>query len=164
MENLYREGQPIKDKVSYKASEMIPSIFNYIEYELNEQSAWELFLLYESFRFMPLHWHAGYARCTYIFDRADREKLASAKKTSWSRKEQKRVDITAELIAYFDDESLLPSVTMLSENEALVRYSYWNDWAGLVRAEMKITKENGTTTFCDVDRERLVEYDIGIVF
>ena len=113
---------------------------------------------------MPLCWHAAYAHCTYILERADLEKLASTKRTSWSRKERKRVDITADVAAYRDDESLLPKVTMLSKNEALVHYAYWNNWAGLVRAGMKITKENGATTFCDVYGERLVEYDIGIRF
>ena len=164
MENHYREGQPIKNMVSYRVSEMIPSIFNYIEYELNEQSAWELFLFRESFRFMPLCWHAAYVRRTYILERADLEKLAQIMTRSWNHEKRQWVDITADFVAYLDDESLLPRVTMLSENEALVHYAYWNDWAGLVRAEMKITKENGTTTFCDVYGETLVAYDIGIRF
>ena len=29
---------------------------------------------------------------------------------------------------------------------------------------MKITKENGTTTFCNVSRRTLVEYHYGIIF
>jgi hypothetical protein len=161
----YLEGQPIQGEVSPRTSqELIPSIFNYIEYELNEQSAWELFILYESYIFMPLHWHAGYAHCTYIFERADLVKLVSTKRMSWNQEEQKRVDVTENIAAYMDDESLLPSVTLLSENEALVRYSYWNSWSGLVSAEMKITKENGTTTFCNVDRRILVEYHCGFMF
>lgn len=161
----YLEGQPIQGEVSPKTSqELIPSIFNYIEYDLNEQSVWELFLLYESYIFMPLHWHAGYARCTYIFERVDLEKLVTTKRMSWSQEEGKRVDVTADIAAYLDDESLLPSVTILSENEALVRYSYWNSWSGLVTSEMKITKENGTTTFCNVSRRTLVEYHCGIIF
>ena len=161
--DTYLEGQPIQGEVSHRTSrELIPSVFNYIEYELNEQSAWELFLLNESFRFMPLFWHAGYARCTFIFERTDLERLVSKPIRHWNGKE--RVDITADVAAYLDDESLLPKVTMLSENEALVRYTYWNSWRGLVRAEMKITKENGTTTFTDINRETLVEYHCGLIF
>jgi hypothetical protein len=113
---------------------------------------------------MPLHWHAGYARCTYIFERADLVKLVSTKRMSWNQEERKRVDVTDNIAAYMDDESLLPSVTLLSENEALVRYSYWNDWSGLVSAEMKIIKESGTTTFCNVSRRTLVEYHCGFLF
>ena len=111
---------------------------------------------------MPLFWHAGYARCTFIFERTDLERLVSKPIRHWNGKE--RVDITADVAAYLDDESLLPSVTMLSENEALVRYTYWNSWSGLVRAEMKISKENGTTTFTDINYKTLVEYHCGIIF
>ena len=157
METNNREGQ-----VSGKVANERPSIFNCIEYELNEHSAWELFLLHESFRFMPLHWHAGYARRTFIFERTDLKKLASKQRWYLNREEQTRVD--SGIAAYLDDESVLPKVTMLSENEALVRYTYWNDWSGLVRAEMKITQENGTTTFSDVDRTTLVEYHCGIIY
>jgi hypothetical protein len=161
----YLEGQAIQGEVSPRTSqELIPSIFNYIEYELNEQSAWELFLLYIARWEMPLHWHAGYARCTYIFERADLVKLVSTKRMSWNQEERKLVNVTDNIAAYMDDESLLPSVILLSENEALVRYSYWNSWSGLVSAEMKITKENGTTTFCNVDRRILVEYHCGFMF
>ena len=161
--DTYLEGQPIQGEVSHRTSrELIPSVFNYIDYELNEQSTWELFLLNESFRFMPLFWHAGYARCTFIFERTDLERLVSKPIRHWNGKE--RVDITADVAAYLDDESLLPSVTMLSENEALVRYTYWNSWSGLVRAEMKISKENGTTTFTDINYKTLVEYHCGIIF
>ena len=161
--DTYLEGQPIQGEVSHRTSrELIPSIFNYIECELNEQSAWELFVLRESFSFMPLFWHGGYARCTYILELADLAKLVSKPIRHWNGKE--RVDITADVAAYLDDESLLPKVTMLSENEALVRYTYWNSWRGLVRAEMKITKENGTTTFTDINRETLVEYHCGLIF
>lgn len=161
--DTYLEGQPIQGEVSHRTSrELIPSVFNYIDYELNEQSTWELFLLNESCRFLPLFWHAGYARCTFIFERADLERLVSKPIGHWNGME--RVDITADVAAYLDDESLLPSVTMLSENEALVRYTYWNSWRGLVRAEMKISKENGTTTFTDINRETLVKYHCGIMF
>lgn len=163
--DTYIKGQPIQGEVSPRTSrELIPSIFNYIECELNEQSAWELFVLRESFSFMPLFWHAGYARCTYIFERADLVKLVSTKRMSWNHEERKRVDVTGNIAAYMDDESLLPSVTMLSENEALVRYTYWNDWSGLRCVEVKITKESGTTTFCNVSRRTLVEYHCGIMF
>ena len=161
--DTYLEGQPIQGEVSHRTSrELIPSVFNYIVYELNEQSTWELFLLNESCRFLPLFWHAGYARCTFIFERADLERLVSKPIRHWNRKGM--MDITADVAAYLDDESLLPSVTMLSENEALVRYTYWNSWRGLVRAEMKISKENGTTTFTDINRETLVKYHCGIMF
>ena len=159
----YIEGQPIQKEVSPRTSrELIPSIFKYVVYALSEQSAWELFLLYEARWKMPLHWHAGYAHCTYIFERADLKKLVSKPIRHWNGKE--RVDITADVAAYLDDDSLLPCVTMLSENEALVRYSYWNEWRGLVSAEMKITKGNGVTTFTDAARKTLVEYDCGIMF
>lgn len=161
----YLEGQPIQGEVSPRTSrELIPSIFNYIEYELNEQSAWELFLLYIARWEMPLHWHAGYARCTYIFEPADLVKLVSTKRMSWNQEERRLVNVTDNIAAYMDDESLLPSVILLSENEALVRYSYWNDWSGLVSAEMKIIKESGTTTFCNVSRRTLVEYHCGFLF
>lgn len=161
--DTYIEGQPIQGEVSPRTSrELIPSIFNYIECELNEQSAWELFVLRESFSFMPLFWHGGYARCTYIFELADLAKLVSKPIRHWNGKE--RIDITADVAAYLDDESLLPSVTMLSVNEALVRYTYWNDWSGLRCVEVKITKENGTTIFTDINRKTLVEYHCGIMF
>ncbi len=89
-------------------------------------------------------------------------KLVSEPIRHWNGKE--RIDITDDVAAYLDDESLLPSVTMLSENEALVRYTYWNDWSGLRCVEVKITKENGTTTFTDINRKTLVEYHCGIMF
>lgn len=158
MEYTFREGQYIRGRVPYMATDCIPSVFDYVEYEFNEQSVWELFLLHDAWRHMPLWWHAGYARREYIFERADLERKVSRQIIDdWTHQ-----DITQEVAAYINDDSILPKVTMQSGNEADITICYWNGWRGLVKEVIRVKRENGTTTFTDVLDKTLVAYDCGL--
>ena len=83
---------------------------------------------------------------------------------SWNQEERKRVDVTENIAAYMDDDSLLPSIIFLSENEALVRYSYWNDWSGLVKAKVDVAHDDIGVRFSEPKTTVLVKYHCGIEF
>lgn len=164
MDIKFHEGQYIVGMVSpATANELIPSIFDYIEYEFNKQSVWELFLLNISDMYMPKFWHACYGDNIYIFERADLANLVSRGIMHWDSTRRESVDITSSVASYLVDEALLPEITILSETEAHIRYTYWNNWRGLCRRVEKIAKENGTTTFTQISDDILVEYDCGYV-
>ncbi len=164
MDNKFHDGQYIVGEVSHiTAREMIPSVFDYIEYDFNKQSVWELFLLSISWKYLPLYWHACYASVTYIFDMSDLEQLVSSRILHYDYRKREQIDITSDVAAYIGDESLLPEITLLSDSVAQLRYSYWGRWRGLVRVMIRIAKENGTTTFTHISDETLVEYDCGWV-
>ena len=164
MSDHFHEGQYIVGEVTpITANEQIPPIFDYIEYDFNKQSVWELFLLSKSYIFLPLYWHAAYAEATYIFERADLEQVVSTKIMHWDMSSRTKIDITHKVAAYLDDETILPEITIISENEAHIRCTYWNHWFGLFRTNTRIIKENTTTTFTHLSTENLVEYDCGMV-
>lgn len=158
MESKFQDGQYIRGRVPYMNTSSIPSVFDYIEYEFNEHSVWELFLLHISWKFMPLHWHANYANIDYIFEKKDIDKIVFIY--------GKLFDSTPEVTSYIDDGSLLPKITLLSDYEAEVRISYWSKWRGLVRRIIKVTKENSATKFIENSDnvEILIEYHCGIIY
>ena len=53
-----------------------------------------------------------------------------------------KIDITHKVAAYLDDETILPEITIVSENEAHIRCTYWSHWFGLFRTNTRIIKEN----------------------
>ncbi len=161
----------------------VPSAFEYIEYEFNKESIWELFLLYISWQYMPLKWHANYARTDYIFDKADLEQLLGKWPLSGGIRRNKDgqeevvppgtyTKLGEKVAVYLDDDSILPKVTLLSDCEAEVEICFWNDWKGLARKRVRLRKEATTTTFhykeYDTEeakeKESLVPYHCGIVF
>jgi hypothetical protein len=176
----------LRGEVPYDVTKTIPSVFDYVEYEWNEQSVWELFLLYISWQYMPLAWHANYARTDYIFDKSDLKRILTRWPLTVSvrihredgkivRKEALPPGTLSKLgervAAYLDDESILPKVTLLSDCEALVENCYWNKWRGLARERLIIKKEGNTTTFHPdedfnrtPDKSTLVEYECLIRF
>lgn len=164
MSDHFHEGQYIVGEVTpITANEQIPPIFDYIEYDFNKHSVWELFLLSKSYIFLPLYWHAAYAEATYIFERADLEQVVSTKIMHWDMSSRTKIDITHKVAAYLDDETILPEITIVSENEAHIRCTYWSHWFGLFRTNTRIIKENITTTITLLSTENLVEYDCGMV-
>ena len=154
MKYTFREGQYIRGRVPYMATDCIPSVFDYVDYEFNEQSIWELFLLHEAWRYMPLCWHAGYARTDYIFEWADLERMVSRKIIDHRTNQ----DITQKVAAYINDDSVLPKVTMQSDHEADITICYWNNWRGLAKEIIRIKRAYGTTTLEVINEETLVEY------
>ena len=154
----FYDGQYIRGRVPYTCTFTIPSVFDYVEYEFSEQSVWELFILSISWEFMPLWWHSNYARADYIFERKDIEDLASREFVSF----KKQPDAKPQPALYIDDDTILPEVKIVSECEADIRISYWSNWAGLVRLIIRVERKNGTTTFIEKSRERLIKFNIGI--
>lgn len=164
----FREGQYIKCLTPWDASGSVPSVFDYIEYEFNEEAVWDAFLMHISWRFMPMSWHGAYAKRKYIFTMEDAANIIKTYKTPFVfALSCKRFSLAnfgifvGKLNYYLTKCSILPSIKLLSDNEAQVTIAYWNDWAGLIRKTVKITKQAGTTTFEDIKVKRLIKYDCG---
>ena len=156
----FHDGQYIRGRVPYTCTFTIPSVFDYVEYEFSEQSVWELFLLSISWKFMPLWWHSNYARTDYIFERKDIEDLASRKIICY----EKHIDLSPQLASYLNDDTILPEVRIISETEAEIRISLWNDWAGLVRKIICVERKNGTTSFMKKNSSTLVKRKHFIIY
>ena len=179
----FEEKHYVRGEVCFEEADNIPSVFNYVEYEFGEESVWELFLLYISWQYMPLEWHANYARTNYIFDKSDLERLLGKWPLSGGIRRDKdgREEVVTsgtytklgeKVAVYLDNDSILPKVTLLSDCEAEVEICFWNNWRGLARKIVRVRKEASTTTFHyeEYDTEdaeekaTLVPYHCGIVF
>ena len=71
----FKEGQYVRQVTPSDASDSIPSVFDYIDYEFTEEGVWQAFLLYISWQYMPIIWHGGYDQCNYIFTMEDAEDI-----------------------------------------------------------------------------------------
>ena len=162
----FKDGQYIKQRVPFQVGDSIPSVFNYIDYEFTEEGVWQAFLLHLSWRYMPVEWHYAYAKNDYIFSMEDAQKINKHFSSRWnimlleSRKlpSYDRIKFIASLKKHLTNNSILPSITIKSHNEAVIEIAYWNNWQGLVRKTTEIIKHNNTTLFREINRIVLAEF------
>lgn len=68
------------------------------------------------------------------------------------------------LVAFNNDYSLLPKVTILDRNHATLEVCVWSDWGGLYKSKYEIVREGNHLEFNCTDIISLVEYDCGIMY
>ena len=125
----------------------IKKMWQFIEVPFTPEGLWQAFLLNEMWRMLPLHWHANYAKVTYILDMDD------LKSHAWRDSSlSKRTD-------------LLPHVNLNPEDfTATIHYTYWSEWQGLVATKLPVSMDNGVLKWGKREEEVLIPYNCGIVF
>jgi hypothetical protein len=122
-------------------------IWKYIHVPFSKEGIWQAFLLYEMWRMLPLHWHANYAEATYILDMDD------LRSHTWD---------DSSLSKHTD---LLPHVNLNPEDStAIIHYTYWSEWQGLVATKLPVSMDNGVLKWGKREEEVLIPYNCGIVF
>lgn len=131
------------------------SIFEFLRFEQSCAGAWQAYLLFQMWHYLPLWWHANYDKRHYLYSTEDQpvfdHPLPYFAKKVWISPDFSRFD-------------LAPEVRML-EGKYYVSSCFWSDFGGLIREYVVFTLDKGRMEgFYVFDKETLVEYDCGIVF
>lgn len=138
-----------------------------VSFDFTEDAVWEMFLLSEITRHLPLYWHAGYASVRYILCKKDLKDL-QAKHAGVSSitnlqgfsslREARKME------SYTDVSELLPNVTLVSDSEAVICLTEWCEWGGLSQRTIRVKKARNGLRFLKPKVKYLVKYDCGICF
>ena len=108
-----------------------------VRFEFTPECIWELFLLMKLPLHLPKFWHAGYDSVVYFLHTGDLGKVL---------------------------ESVYPKVTLISDKEAILNVTGWNDWNGLLNATFSVIRTAKGVRFHNKKIKRLVPYNCGICY
>ena len=157
----YNDFLKITDLIGWDAANTIPSILNYFDVPFTQEGLMQAWILNNIEEFLPRTWHANYNDKHFIFSEEDIDELfpeQSEGESCFCSREECCDKVNALNIA-----ALLPIITM-NETTAILTYSYWSDWNGLVKITMSIEKNDNSVSFGQSKKEILVKYDCGIIF
>lgn len=129
------------------------NIFNYFKVEDSPIGAFQVYLIYKIWHYLPLFWHANCSSRNYVYKHEDlydigmyhNEEKAQTIKTLLN------YDITPEIIH--------------NEEKYYVSCCYWSDFGGLIREHVEIEiKDNKVINILDANENVLYEYNCGIIF
>ena len=162
----YEDHLRIHNTHSWAEGMMVPSAIDYFEVPFTEIAIIQAWLLYNMSDYMPRGWHSNYDAKQYIFDPYVTEILFPDKmgrNDSLSAALIKsRMPVKNEFMK-LDMESLLPSVT-IENNQATIKYVYWNDWSGLVQETVIVTPNGSSVRFQKGEKTVLLRYECDITF
>lgn len=142
-------------------------IWKKFSYEFTPEYIWELFLLSELPYQLPKFWHGGYESILYFLHTGDLDKVLQT--VYREQFEDTRLGFLhkngySKLQKLNQDASLLPKVTLISDNEAVINFTGWNDWNGLLDVTVRVTRTPRSIRFHEKEIKRLVPYNCGICY
>lgn len=148
----------------------------------SDESLWELVLLRDLDRFLPLFWHAAHACFRYILDREEYIDISRLRECIHPETGQLLPDdelsglVGVPRDTFYDDvssikkawslageDSLLPHISRNPDGTRMLRYCIWNDWKGLVRKSILCTGEGRKLDISELNQEVLVPFDCGLM-
>lgn len=138
-----------------------------VTYDFTEDAVWEMFLLSEITRHLPLFWHAKYAEVRYILCTKDLKDLQGMHcgligidnvQGFFSPREARK------MASIKDVSSLLPTVALLSDKEAIISLVEWSEWGGLSRRIIRVKKGKQGLRFLKPKVQNIIKYSCGICF
>ena len=146
----YRDNLVIKDTIHWDNAKDMPPVLPYFIVPFTEEGIMQAWLLDNISDFMPKYWHANYETKYFVFN-----------PYHIVRKIPK--DVT-EQIKNLNLDSMFFRVNKINDNKAVVVYTYWNDWKGLVKVRTMVTKTKESIQFHEPERNTLVEYHSNTMF
>lgn len=142
-------------------------IWKKVGYKFTPECIWELFLLSELPYHLPKFWHGGYESILYFLHTGDLDKVLQT--VYREQFEDTRLGFLhkngySKLQKLNQDASLLPKVTLISDNEAVINFTGWNDWNGLLDVTVRVTRTPRSIRFHEKEIKRLVPYNCGICY
>lgn len=142
-------------------------IWKKVGYEFTPECIWELFLLSELPYHLPKFWHGGYESILYFLHTGDLDKVLES--VYREQFEDTRLGFLhkngySKLQKLNQDASLLPKVTLVSDKEAIINFTGWNDWNGLLDVTVRVTRTPRSIRFHEKEIKRLVPYNCGICY
>lgn len=128
--------------------------WEYISTEDSVLGIWQVYLLKNLWHYLPLFWHANYAKHDYIYTR---DQLAIIKtKPAFGDRAIENLDSSQYDVA--------PRMKF-KEDRYIVSACYWSDFGGLIREELPIgLNETGQVVFYEKTGKTLFQYECGILF
>ena len=174
----YARKESVPDLESIQGSEPSPSYFmkkqkeyykirDKVRFEFTPECIWELFLLMELPLHLPKFWHAGYDSVIYFLRTGDLDKVLES--VYPEQNFETRIGFLykngfSKLQKLNQDASLLPKVTLISDKEAILNVTSWNDWNGLLNATFSVIRTAKGVRFHNKKIKRLVPYNCGICY
>lgn len=136
----------------------------YIDMDWSEDGIWQLFLLYSSYSYTPKYRHANYNTQYIVFDSLclaevfPTEGLCSCQESTWKAKHNSLL---------LQAPNIRNGVEIISKESAMLYYTEWSDWGGLLLYKIPVTRKDGVVEF-DLEngyetRTVLYGYDCGII-
>lgn len=139
------EGQYIHNTIPSWASDTVPSVANYLELQFTPKAIWEAVMLVEaSTLYLDHRWHGCYNNGMLVVDNVS---LLIA-----------CLSAGIDCGPLVDDNRLQPSVDIISDTEATVRYCYWNQWIGVVRNSYKVIRKEKGIALEDLGQDFILKY------
>lgn len=142
------EGQYIHNTIPSHASNTVPSVAEYLKLPFTPVAIWEAVMLVVASRLYLKHrGHGCYNNGMMVVDNV----------SLWMASLSVGVDCKS----LINDSRIPPTIDIISDQEAIVRYCYWNDWSGLIRLTIVVSrKEKGIA--CNITgKEVIIEYHSG---
>ncbi len=142
-------------------------IWKKIGFDFTAECIWELFLLTELPYHLPKFWHGGYESILYFLHTGDLNKVLET--VYREQFEDTRLGFLhkngfSKLQKLNQDASLLPKVTLISDKEAILNVTGWNDWNGLLDVTVRVVRTAKGVRFYNKKIKRLVPYNCGICY
>ena len=139
-------------KIFYK------DLYQYFEFEFNDHSVWEFYLLLEyTINLLPCGWHGGYADHKIILSIKELSQI----KPNMCFDDSWMVDM---LNLYKDNSLLAPAVKILNRNTAVLTVTIFTNWGGLEQHHITVENINSNLKFNEACKFTLKYYDCGMLF
>ena len=134
----------------------------YMNVEFDEEGIWQYFLLVSSYNYTPKFWHSCYNSQYLVFDKESLTEVFPTKGPCGcpDEKNQRRNDQLMEVEA----TRIRNGVEMTSKTTAVLRYTEWTDWGGLICHTVEVTQKDGRLALNWTAKETLYDYDCGVMF
>lgn len=145
---------PIRRILTNDESKKISPVLKSFEVPFTEEAIMQAWLLEHLTDFMPKKWHANYGNRQYIFTKYDLEGLTNSESIpSNIRQSLKTVKLS----------DVMPSVKR-DKFSALLSYTYWSPWGGLIKSSVSVIRNRLTVFFGEPETTTLAYYNCGIRF
>jgi hypothetical protein len=132
-------------KMGYLDGNRFPELWNHIKVPFTEKGVWQAFLLRHTCSLIPETWRGSYGYMRIV---------GEYEEDGWDYFAQPYLNLNREdrfMISRMD----APQTEVCGET-AVVRYTYWRKWEGLVKCTLFVTKKGDSVSFGKEMKETLI--------
>lgn len=162
----YNDSLRIKNRISWNDVDTIPSVLSYFDIPFTETGILQAWMLQNLSDFMPKMWHANYGTKYFLFDVdmfrtlfPDSVGTPNSLSGCLARGRLKVND----KIRNMELGNLLPKI-LIKGDSAVLTYTYWNDWRGLICESVNVLKEGNTISFSAPEQDVVIKHECDIMF
>lgn len=132
----------------------IPNTLDKFTVPFNELGIMQAWFIENLTTFLPKFWHGLYDDRFFVFSDEDINSI---------RNNDEIPEDIREKILFINKDDLFPKVKIL-RNAALMSYSYWTMWGGLLTDYVVVEKNGHSVLFSEPEHSTLIDYNCGICF